>query len=138
MINVTRSPFNYEDVVSNISEPDAGCIVTFRGIVRGKSKGKAVERMSIEVYPDMAISELTKIRDEAKALFKIIDISIVHRYGDLAVGEDIVIIAVSASHRAEAFEACKYVIDKLKKRVPIWKKEYTPEGDYWVEGDRPE
>lgn len=138
MIDVTRSRFNYEEIVSGISGPESGCIVTFRGIVRGESKGRTVERMSIEVYPDMAISELKKIREEAKEMFEINDLSIVHRYGDLSVGEDIVIIALSAPHRAEAFTACIYVIDKLKKKVPIWKKEYTRDGDYWVEGERPE
>jgi molybdopterin synthase catalytic subunit len=90
--------------------------------------------MKIEVYEDMALKELETIREEAIKKFGVHKISVIHRYGDLNVKDDIVFIAVSAGHRAEAFDACRYVIEELKIRVPLWKKEYTSEGQVWVEG----
>ena len=94
--------------------------------------------MSIEVYEDMARTQLEAIVGEAEDRFDVDRVEVVHRYGDLAVGDNIVFIGVSAGHRDEGFEACRYIIDELKKRVPIWKKEYTPDGVVWVEGDRRE
>ena len=94
--------------------------------------------MEIEVYPEMAEKQLEAIRGEAIEKFGVEDILVVHRYGDLKVGDNIVLVAVSAGHRAEAFDACRYVIDELKKRVPIWKREHTPSGARWVEAGRPD
>jgi molybdopterin synthase catalytic subunit len=94
--------------------------------------------MEIEVYPEMAEKQLEAIRGEAIKQFGVEDILVVHRYGDLHIGDNIVLVAVSAGHRAEAFTACRYVIDELKKRVPIWKREHTPSGAWWVEAGRPD
>ena len=94
--------------------------------------------MEIEVYPEMAEKQLAIIRGEALAEFGVDDIIVVHRYGDLMIGDNIVLVAVSAGHREEAFDACMYVIDELKKRVPIWKREHTPSEARWVEAGRPD
>jgi len=94
--------------------------------------------VAIEVYEEMAVKQLSMIRDEALERFGVHEVAVVHRYGDLEVGDNIVYIGVSAGHREEAFQACRYVIDELKERVPLWKKEYTADGEVWVEGDRRE
>ena len=92
--------------------------------------------MSIEIYETMAQSQLKLIRKEAIEKFGVNEILVIHRYGELNVMDNILFIAVSSGHRKEAFSACMYVIDELKQRVPIWKKETTPEGDFWVESQK--
>jgi molybdopterin synthase catalytic subunit len=97
------------------------------------SKGKQVALLEFEHYPGMAEKKLAEIRDRAIREFGLIDITIVHRVGTLPVGENIVLIAVASGHRDEAFRACRFCIDELKRITPIWKKETTPEGEVWVE-----
>ena len=138
MIEITETDFSVDEVVNRIQTDEMGCIVTFVGIVRNNSKGKPVERIEIQVYEEMAVKQLDAIREEAISRFTIDDVSIVHRHGSLRVSEKIMMIAVGAGHRAEAFDACRYVIDSIKKKVPIWKKEYTPDGEFWVESDKDE
>ncbi len=138
MIHVTRKDFSVDEEIRKIVNPNVGGIVTFVGTVRDESEGERVTRMEIEVYPEMAEKQLEVIRGEAIEKFRVEDILIVHRYGDLKVGDNIVLIAVTAGHRAEAFDACRYVIDELKKRVPIWKREHTPSGAHWVEVGSPD
>ena len=116
-----------------VRTPDTGCIVTFLGTVRDNAKGRKVAKMNIEVYDEMAKTQLEAIRDEAKEKYDVNKVVVVHRYGDLNLMDNIVLITVSAGHRKEAFTACMYIIDELKQRVPIWKKETTPEGDFWVD-----
>jgi len=108
------------------------------GTVRDTSKGRRISRMSIQVYEEMARSQLEAIRAEALEKYGVDQVAVVHRYGDLDVGDNIVYIGVAAGHRDEGFAACRYIIEELKRRVPIWKKEITPEGEVWVEGDRHE
>jgi len=138
MIEITETDFSVDEVVNRIQTDEMGCIVTFVGIVRNNSNGKPVERIEIQVYEDMAVKQLEVIREEAISRFAIDDVSIVHRYGSLRVSEKIMMIAVGAGHRVEAFDACRYIIDSIKEKVPIWKKEYTPDGEYWVEDERDE
>jgi molybdopterin synthase catalytic subunit len=138
MIKVQLEDFNITDLVTQLKSKENGCVVTFLGTVREHAQGKKVACMTLEIYPEMAISQLDEIRKEALDKFGVNGVIVVHRYGDLLVGENIVFIGVSAGHRAEAFEACTYIIDELKQRVPIWKKEYTPDGTYWVEGEKHE
>ncbi len=138
MITVTRDDFSVDEELRKLKKPGVGGVVSFVGTVRSESEGEPVERMEIEVYPEMAVKQLEAIRGEALSRFGVEDIRIIHRHGDLRVGDNIVLIAVSASHRAEAFDACRYVIDELKKRVPIWKREHTPRGARWVEAGRPD
>jgi molybdopterin synthase catalytic subunit len=137
LICVQREDFNVNELLTKLSSRSTGCTVSFLGTVRDVSMGKEVSRMSIEVYENMAVSELERIKAEAVERYGVDDVAIIHRYGDLDVGDRIVFIGVSSGHRAEAFDACRYIIEELKVRVPLWKREYTPDGEVWVEGERP-
>lgn len=112
--------------------PGSGGIDVFIGTVRNATKGKAVVRLEFEAYEAMAITEMEKIAKKTIEKWPVQKLLIHHRTGILAVGEVPVIIAVSAAHRAAAFEACRYVIDTLKQTVPIWKKEIFEDGEVWV------
>lgn len=138
MIKIQEEDIDIPKYLDMVRTPESGGIVTFLGTVRDNAKGRIIAKMSIEVYEAMARSQLEAIRSEAIAKFGVNKIVVVHRYGELDVMDNIVFIAVSAGHRKEAFNACMYVIDELKQRVPIWKKETTPEGDFWVEGEKRE
>jgi len=135
MIRVTREDFSVDEVVASIRSGGMGAIVTFLGTVRNSSQGRDVDRIEIQVYEEMAVKQLQAIREEAITRFGVDDVAIVHRYGSLGVSDNIMMIAVGAGHRPEAFEACRYVLETIKEKVPLWKKEFTPEGDYWIEGE---
>ena len=109
-----------------------GGIATFLGCARDFSEGREVSEISFDAYDRMALPEMRKLRDEAITRFGLIDARIVHRLGVVRSGDNIVFIATGAEHRAPALEACHWIIDELKERVPIWKKETTPQGDSWV------
>ena len=109
-----------------------GGIATFLGCARDFSEGREVSEISFDAYGSMALAELRKLRDEAIARFALLDARIVHRIGTVRGGDNIVFIATGAEHRAPALDACRWLIDELKERVPIWKKELTPAGDSWV------
>jgi molybdopterin synthase catalytic subunit len=136
MIKVTRENFSIDEVVASIRSGGMGAIVIFIGTVRDNSKGRDVDRIEIQVYEEMAAKQLQAIREEAIAKFVVEGVAIVHRYGSLGVSENIMMIAVGAGHRPEAFEACRYILETIKEKVPLWKKEFTPEGDYWIEGEK--
>ncbi len=110
-----------------------GGIVTFLGTVRDFSRGKEVKKLVFEHYPDMAVEKMKELREKALEKFEIIEVSILHRKGEIEIGENIALIVVAAEHRKDAFLACMWLIDELKKVVPIWKKEITAEGEIWVE-----
>ena len=137
MIVVTEEDFSVDEVLSGLRSGEMGALVTFLGVVRNLSEGKPVDRIEIQVYEEMARMELEEIREEAMEKFGVEGITIIHRYGSLEVSENIMMIAVGASHRGEAFDACRYVLENIKRRVPIWKKEITPDGEFWVEGEKP-
>jgi molybdopterin synthase catalytic subunit len=109
-----------------------GGIATFLGCARDFSEGCEVSEIGFEAYGSMALAEMNKLRSEAMAKFDLIDARIVHRVTTVQAGDNIVFIAAAAEHRAAAFDACRWIIDELKQRVPIWKKEITPQGDAWV------
>ena len=109
-----------------------GGIATFIGCARDFSEGREVTRISFDVYGSMALAEMNRLRDEAIKKFSLLDARIVHRVGVVGAGEQIVFIAAGAEHRAPALQACQWLIDELKQRAPIWKKEITPQGDAWV------
>ncbi len=110
----------------------AGGIVTFDGVVRCENLGKAVQQLEFTAHAALALREMERICDEAIAQFGLIDACCLHRTGVLQVGDVAVSIAVAAPHRDEAFAGCRYVIDELKSRVPIWKKETTADGSSWL------
>lgn len=110
-----------------------GGIATFLGTARDWSKGHAVSGITFEHYEGMAQKKLREIRERALKQFDVLEVLILHRYGTIEIGENIVLIVVGAEHRAEAFKACQWCIDELKEITPIWKLEQTPEGQIWVE-----
>jgi molybdopterin synthase catalytic subunit len=112
--------------------PESGGIDVFIGTVRNQTKGKKVVRLEFEAYEPMAIAEMEKIAAQALEKWPVQKILIHHRTGVLQIGEVPVVIAVSAAHRAAAFDACRYIIDTLKQTVPIWKKEFFEDGEVWV------
>lgn len=136
MIEIRESDFSVDDVIARMKRREVGAIVTFLGTVRGRSKGREVEKLLFETYKEMAMEKLKEIKEIAMRRFEIEDVAIIHRVGALAVSENIVLIVVSAEHRKDAFAACEFLIDELKNVVPIWKKEFTPSGEYWIEGER--
>lgn len=113
-----------------------GAVVSFLGVVRDFSKGEDIGKLDFEHYPGMAEKELEKLESEARHKFDIIDCEVIHRTGEIAVNGNIVLVLASSMHRPAAFDACEWLIDELKKRVPIWKKEFTRSGHHWVQ-DRP-
>ena len=132
MIKLDHNPLNIQEAIDRVSAPGVGGIDVFIGTVRDATDGKKVVALEFEAYEKMAISELQKIIDEAGARWNIHKISIIHALGRREPGELAVVIAVSAAHRDMAFAACRYVIDSLKKTVPIWKKEIFEDGEIWV------
>jgi molybdopterin synthase catalytic subunit len=137
VIKITREDFSIDDVLHRLRTGSMGALVTFVGSVRDEVEGKSVDRIEIQIYEEMALKQLEAIRSEAMERFGVEEVDIIHRFGSLNICENIMIIAVGAAHRAEAFDACRYVLENIKKRVPIWKKEITPEGGFWVEGEKP-
>lgn len=131
-IKITSEPLNLAECVQQVMSPQAGGIDVFIGTVRDHTKGKKVVRLEFEAYEKMALSEMKKIADEMMKRWPLHKIVMHHRVGVLQIGEVPVIIAVSASHRDAAFDACRYAIDTLKQTVPIWKKEVFEDGEEWV------
>ena len=109
-----------------------GGIATFVGCARDFSEGRDVSRIDFDAYPSMAVAELQRLRSMAIEKFGLLDARIIHRIGSVSAGDNIVLIATAAEHRAPALDACHWLIDELKQCVPIWKKETTPEGNSWV------
>jgi MoaD family protein len=134
-VRVQQGPFSLDQEIEALkrSSSTIGAIVTFLGTTRDLSKGKKVAKLEFEHYPGMAEKKLAEIRERAIREFGVINVTIIHRTGTLPVGENIVLIAVASAHRDEAFRACRFCIDELKRITPIWKKETTPEGEVWVE-----
>src|SRR5262249_39675913 len=126
------APIDVEQLEEEVANPAAGAIVTFAGTTRRDNVGRRVLRLEYEAYEPMALSEMRKLAREAGQQWEIIRIAIRHRVGVVEVGEISVAIAVAAAHRAEAFEACRFAIDRLKEIVPIWKKEYFEGGEVWI------
>jgi len=128
MIVLTYEPIDVRTVIEAVKTDASGAIDLFVGTTRNFSEGKAVTSLSYEAYPEMAEQEIAKIVQEVHYHWPAHKVAVVHRLGDVPISEASVVIAVSSSHRKEAFEACKYVIDTLKERVPIWKKEHFDDG----------
>ena len=130
---LSDAPLDVGAVVARVMGPDAGGLVTFVGAVRDASRGHDIRHLEYEAYAGMAEREMEKIADEASAQWPGTRVAVAHRTGHLEIGDLAVVIAAAAPHRGEAFAACRYTIDTLKERVPIWKKEVATDGEYWVE-----
>jgi molybdopterin synthase catalytic subunit len=131
-ILITGKPLDIPSCIEWVMSPQSGGIDVFIGTVRTLTREKQVLRLEFEAYENMAISEMKKIADDVMQKWPVHKILIHHRIGILQVGEIPVVIAVSAAHRAAAFDACRYTIDTLKQTVPIWKKEIFEDGETWV------
>jgi len=133
MIAITREDFDPGTYIQAAIDSKVGGIVSFTGVVRDDG----ITAIELEAYEEAALEELHAIKDEAMSRFAITSVDILHRIGRLAIGDHIVLIVVGASHRRSAFEACEYIIDRIKETVPIWKKEYTYKGTRWVPSEHP-
>ena len=131
---VTEQEIDVAALRRAVAHPGAGAVVTFHGVVRDNSRGRAVRYLEYEAYKEMAERTLAQIAQEIAARWGLEHVAIAHRVGHLEIGETSVVIAVAAPHRQEAFAACAYAIDRIKQIAPIWKKEFTADGAVWVEG----
>jgi len=131
-VALSTEPLALERVMAAVSHAGAGAIATFVGTVRNSNAGHAVTLLEYEAYPSLACAEMTRILVEIARELPGVRVAVHHRLGALAVGDAAVVCAASAPHREEAFAACRLVIDRVKQRVPIWKREHGPDGPYWV------
>ena len=134
MIKIQKKDFNLEKEIKNIKDSlsNVGAVSSFIGYVRDLNNNKDVKSIDLEVYNEMAIKELSKIKNFAIEKWSLTDCLIVHRYGKLDVGEKIVLVACFSEHRKNGMEACIYIMDYLKKDAPFWKKEFYFEGSSWL------
>jgi molybdopterin synthase catalytic subunit len=133
MVNLTHDPIDYAAMLESVRQHSCGAVVGFLGTVRDLTAGRETSALDYEAYPEMAERQMILIETETRARWPIGDVILVHRLGRLGVGEISVAVAVSCPHRAQAFEACRHVIDRLKEIVPIWKKENWADGSTeWV------
>ena len=123
------------DIVPALERPEDGAIVIFDGIVRNNSRDRRTLYLDYESYEEMALKQLQELASQATQKFAIRNLAIVHRLGRIEIGQSSVLIAVFSAHRAAAFEACRWLIDTLKRTVPIWKKEYFEDGVVWADGE---
>ena len=130
---LSERPLDVAEVVSRVAGPGMGGVVTFVGAVRDRARGRDIEYLEYEAYPEMAIREMDKIVQQAAERWPGTRVAIAHRTGHLEIGDAAVVIAAASAHRAEAFLACRFAIDTLKQTVPIWKKEVAVDGQYWVD-----
>jgi molybdopterin synthase catalytic subunit/molybdopterin converting factor small subunit len=134
-IALTRVPIDSEALIAQAKHGEDGAVVIFDGIVRNNTRGRLTIHLDYEAYEEMASKQMDELARQARALFGVRHVTLVHRLGRLEVGETSVLIVVSSAHRAQAFDACRWLIDTLKKTVPIWKKECFADGAVWAAGE---
>jgi len=134
-IEIVHNPISAQPIVERVKGPEEGAVVVFDGIVRNHTGGRPTLYLDYEAYEPMALEKLRELAAALRARHAVSGVAIVHRLGRLEIGETSVLIAVSAPHRAVAFDACRFAIDTLKRSVPIWKKEYFADGAVWAEGE---
>jgi molybdopterin synthase catalytic subunit len=138
MVALTVEKISIDHLLAQVEDHSTGGVVLFLGRVRNHAEGRPVIEMDYEAYPDMAVQQMQTIEAETRQRWPGCKIAIVHRTGHLLLGDVSVAIAVASAHRETAFAACRFVIDTLKAKVPIWKKEYFADGEAWVQGVIPE
>src|SRR5579859_2196099 len=137
LIELTSDPLDPRRLEAAVTDTGAGAISSFIGVVRDRSGGRLVTHLEYEAYREMAVAEMHRIAADISDRWPRSRVAIAHRVGTLEVGEAAVVVAVSCPHRAEAIAACHWGIDQVKATVPIWKKEFTEDGQVWIEGDQP-
>src|SRR3954468_21494055 len=133
--SINREPIQTPKILESLKRGEDGAALAFEGIVRNQTRGRKTLYLDYEAYEQMALQQMEALAAEALGRFQIRDVAIVHRLGRLQISETSVVVAVSAAHRAAAFEACRWLIDTLKRKVPIWKKEHFEDGAVWADGD---
>lgn len=133
--SISRTVIDTRNVVDSLKRGEDGASLVFEGIVRNQTRGRRTLYLDYEAYEEMALAEMESLAEQALEKFAIRDVAIVHRLGRLEIGESSVLIAVFSAHRAAAFDACRWLIDTLKKTVPIWKKEFFEDGAVWADGE---
>jgi molybdopterin converting factor subunit 1 len=131
---ITREAIDARSLATLMLRGEAGAICIFEGVVRNNSKGKTTRYLEYEAYENMALKKMEEIGEFVRGAWEIDAIAIVHRLGHMDIGETSVAIIVTSAHRRASFDACEYAIDRLKKIVPIWKKEFFEDGEVWIEG----
>jgi MoaE-MoaD fusion protein len=134
-IAIVKGPIQSETIISGIKRPEDGACVVFEGVVRNQTRGRRTLFLDYEAYEEMALKQMRELSSRAIEEFEIRDVAIVHRVGRLEIGETSVLIVVASAHRAAAFDACRWLIDTLKKRIPIWKREHFEDGAVWSDGE---
>jgi MoaE-MoaD fusion protein len=132
---IVRGPIDTQETLARLKRGEDGAALVFEGIVRNQTHGRKTIYLDYEAYESMADKELEALATEALRRFQIRDVALVHRLGRLQIGETSVLVAVASAHRAAAFEACRWLIDTLKRTIPIWKKEYFEDGAVWADGE---
>jgi molybdopterin synthase catalytic subunit len=132
LIDLRDTPLRVEEALGHVARSSAGGLALFVGVVRDENEGRRVTRLEYSAYASMARAEMTRIGDEIEREIPGVRVAALHRTGALEVGDAAVVCAASAPHRAEAFRACRLLIDRIKERVPIWKREHGPDGAEWV------
>jgi len=132
LFEISEAPLSVDAVAAKVARRSSGAIATFTGVVREHSRGRRVDHLEYEAYPEMALAKMREIADEIRAKWEVDAVAISHRVGRLEVGEASVVIAAAAPHRQQALEACAYAIERLKVTVPIWKKEVWTDGSEWI------
>jgi molybdopterin converting factor subunit 1 len=130
-----REPIDTAQELANMKRGDDGAAVVFEGVVRNQTRGRKTLYLDYEAYEQMARQQMESLAEQALKQFQIRDVSLVHRLGRLEIGEASVLIVVASAHRAAAFDACRWLIDTLKRTVPIWKKEHFEDGAVWADGE---
>jgi molybdopterin synthase catalytic subunit len=134
MCRIVREPIDVRAVEAQVSDVSNGAVVTFVGQVRNSARGREVSYLEYDAYLPLAEKEILRIASEASERWQA-DVAVQHRLGRLELGEASVVVCTGCRHRGDAFEACRWIIDTLKERVPIWKRETCPDGTFWIEGD---
>jgi molybdopterin synthase catalytic subunit len=132
LFRVLDTPLVVADAIAAVSAPNVGGVDLFLGVVRDHNDGRAVTRLEYHAYVSMAEKEMQRIAEEIAQELPGVRLAALHRVGSLSVGDLAVVCAASAVHRGEAFQACRALIDRIKHRVPVWKREHGPDGPYWV------
>ena len=133
--SMVRAAIDTEGIVARLKRGEDGAVVVFEGVVRNQTRGRETRYLDYEAYEAMAVQQMEALAQQALKQFEIRDVAIVHRLGRLEIGETSVLIAVVSAHRGAAFDACRWLIDTLKRTVPIWKKEYFEDGAVWADGE---
>jgi len=132
---IVRDAIDTARVLANIKHGEDGAAVVFEGVVRNQTRGRKTLYLDYEAYEEMALQQMEELAEQALKQFQVRDVALVHRLGRLEIGETSVLIVIASAHRAAAFEACRWLIDTLKRTVPIWKKEYFEDGAVWADGE---